>query len=54
LILPIWLFAKGFTSGQIEGSTMAIAPLSRQSTHRARVLPMVERDVLGSSARKAK
>ena len=30
LILPIWLFAKGFTSGQIEGSTMAIAPLSRQ------------------------
>ena len=25
LILPFWLFTRGFTSGQIEGSTMTIA-----------------------------
>lgn len=53
LLLPIWIFTKGFTSGRIEGSTMTIAPLGRQSTVRARALPMVEGREQGSSVRKA-
>ena len=53
LILPFWLFTRGFTSGQIEGSTMTSATLSHQSTRRARMLPMVKRTVQGSSVRKA-
>ena len=53
LLLPIWLFTRGFTSGQIEGSAMTIASLGQQSTNRARLLPVVEREVQESSVRRA-
>ncbi|HEY5271887.1 MAG TPA: DUF4386 family protein [Acidimicrobiales bacterium] len=53
LLLPVWLFTKGFSSGRPEGSTMTITHLGGRSTDRARVLPIAERELQGSSVRRA-
>ena len=37
LLLPIWLFTRGFTSHEIGGSTMTMATLDHQSTGQAQV-----------------
>ena len=54
LFLPLWLFTRGFTSGQIEGSTMTIATLDHQSTRQAQVRSTARNGTdASSSVRKA-
>jgi hypothetical protein len=54
LLLPLWLFTRGFTSPQIEGSTMTIATLDHQSTRQAQVRSTARHGTdASSSVRKA-
>jgi hypothetical protein len=54
LLLPIWLFTRGFTSHEIEGSTMTMATYDHQSTRQAQVrLAARHRTDASSSVRNA-